>query len=81
MKLSYNCCSDIISIITQGEYHAPKSNCNCRDSGSFLLDQRCMIKYVIYEAEATATLDDKTTDKKTCTGLCEREFKNGYANH
>lgn len=58
----------------------PKSNCNPHSPGSCPLDQHSMIKYIIYEAEVTAILNNNTTDKKIYIGSYEREFKNHGAN-
>lgn len=81
MKLSYSCCRSMKNIIVHGQYQEPKSNCSCRDSGHCPLDQRCMMKSIIYNAEVSATLNNNTPDKKTYVGWCEGEFKNRYANH
>ncbi|CAI9737591.1 Hypothetical predicted protein [Octopus vulgaris] len=81
VKLSYSYCLNRKSIITRGQYQESRTSCNSRDPGSCPLDQRCMIKSNIYEAEVTETLNNNTTDKKAYIGLCEEEFKTRYTKH
>ena len=82
-KVSNSCTKNLKSIISgynkQKLHPKPQQyGCNCRDKSNCLLDNKCLMPQIIYQADVTNDTDDTY---KYYLGLAETSFKDRYRNH
>ena len=83
IKLSYSCMPNMKNIITKHNnkllfqnFNQPTRMCNCRDKASCPMEQNCLQKCFVYQAQV-----ESISAKRYYLGTTEDEFKTRYNNH
>ena len=89
IKVSYSCMHNVRSVISKHnkrvlseanstQKSTKEKQCNCRNANECPLDQVCLTKDLVYQAEVT-TKDNN--ERKTYIGMTATTFKERYRNH